>query len=141
MTFSILIISFLVWSPLYFYFSCSIFLFLDIYRKHRGDIVSQFYQTLKMILKENPECNKLCELVYYDGKNSMSKWEVVYLFFLFQTNFQTENIAQILVKFFCKEWLKYHNKLIKFEVFTHCIVPLFFFILCDCYRLFICAIC
>lgn len=52
------------------------------HKKHYKEIVAQFYTTLKIILKENPECNELCELVYYDGKIVKSKLKI-YLISMF----------------------------------------------------------
>ncbi|XP_025836425.1 stimulator of interferon genes protein isoform X2 [Agrilus planipennis] len=40
-----------------------------IYEKYKNDIVLNFYLTLKAILKENPQCDGLCEVIYYNDKN------------------------------------------------------------------------
>lgn len=58
------------------------------YKRHCKQIVLKFYETLKIILQENPECNDMCELIFYKGKQTF--WvlmiDFVQFFLLFQIN-------------------------------------------------------
>lgn len=38
----------------------------DLMKSHRVDIVSNFYQTLKILIQENIDCRDLVDLIYYD---------------------------------------------------------------------------
>lgn len=36
--------------------------------RNRNEIVTNFYMTLNKILKDDPDCKDVCELIYYKGR-------------------------------------------------------------------------
>ncbi|KAJ3645830.1 hypothetical protein Zmor_023460 [Zophobas morio] len=47
------------------------------YKKHKNDIVLQFYLTLQKVLKEHENCTNFCELIFYDDKDENGKYKDV----------------------------------------------------------------